>query len=41
MLVSLWGAGAIDQVAALSLINIALVAAGLAAALRFGVRLHE
>ncbi|MDQ6620512.1 MAG: iron ABC transporter permease [Pseudomonadota bacterium] len=41
MLVSLWGAGAIDQVAALSVINIALVAAGLAVALRFGVRLHE
>jgi iron(III) transport system permease protein len=41
MLVSLWGAGAIDQVAALSLINIGLVAAGLAVALRFGVRLHE
>ncbi len=41
MLVSLWGAGAIDQVAALSVINIALVAVGLAAALRFGVRLHE
>jgi len=41
MLVSLWGAGAIDQVAALSLINIALVAAGLGLALRFGVRLHE
>ena len=41
MLVSLWGAGAIDQVAALSLINIGLVAVGLAVALRFGVRLHE
>jgi iron(III) transport system permease protein len=41
MLVSLWGAGAIDQVAALSVINIALVAVGLAVALRFGVRLHE
>ena len=41
MLVSLWSAGAIDQVAALSLINILLVAAGLAVALRFGVRLHE
>ena len=41
MLVSLWGAGAIDQVAALSVINIALVAVGLGAALRFGVRLHE
>ena len=41
MLVSLWSAGAIDQVAALSLINIGLVAVGLAVALRFGVRLHE
>lgn len=41
MLVSLWATGAIDQVAALSLINIALVALGLAVALRFGVRLHE
>jgi len=41
MLVSLWSAGAIDQVAALSVINIALVAVGLAIALRFGVRLHE
>ena len=41
MLVSLWSAGAIDQVAALSLINIGLVAIGLAVALRFGVRLHE
>src|SRR6266849_2782899 len=41
MLVSLWSAGAIDQVAALSLINIALVAVGLGLALRFGVRLHE
>ena len=41
MLVSLWGGGAIDQVAALSVINIALVAVGLAVALRFGVRLHE
>ena len=41
MLVSLWGAGAIDQVAALSLINIGLVAAGLAVALRFGVKLRD
>ncbi|MEP7208064.1 MAG: iron ABC transporter permease [Casimicrobiaceae bacterium] len=41
MLVSLWAAGAIDQVAALSVINIALVALGLGVALRFGVRLHE
>ena len=29
------------EIAALPLINIALVAVGLAAALRFGVRLHE
>ena len=41
VLVSLWGTGAIDVVAALSLINIALVGTGLAIALRFGVRLHD
>ncbi|MGQ5524357.1 ABC transporter permease [Chitinimonas sp. PSY-7] len=41
MLVSLWAAGAIDLVAALSLINIGLVAIGLAVALRFGVKLHD
>ncbi len=41
LIVSLWGTGAIDIVAALSVINILLVAAGLTAALRFGVRLHE
>src|SRR5713226_553229 len=41
MIVSLWATGAIDIVAALSLINIVLVGTGLAVALRFGVRLHE
>ena len=40
MLVSLWATGATDLVAALSFINIALVAVGLAIALRFGVKLH-
>jgi iron(III) transport system permease protein len=34
MLVSLWSAGAIDQVAALSLINIGSLPIGLAVALR-------
>ena len=40
-LVSLWQGGAIDVVAALSLINIALVFIGLAFALRFGVKLRD
>jgi iron(III) transport system permease protein len=40
-LVSLWQGGAIDVVAALSLINILLVGVGLAIALRFGVRLRD
>ena len=40
-LVSLWQGGAIDIVAALSLINILLVGVGLALALRFGVRLRD
>lgn len=40
-LVSLWAAGAIDIVAALSFINIALVVIGLGIALRFGVKLHD
>ena len=39
--VSLWAAGAIDIVAALSLINIVLVVVGLGIALRFGVKLHD
>ncbi|MEH0887286.1 iron ABC transporter permease [Enterobacter sp. UNJFSC 003] len=41
MLVSLWAAGAIDIVAALSFINILLVVVGLGVALRFGVKLHD
>lgn len=40
-LVSLWQGGAIDVVAALSLINIVLVSIGLAFALRFGVKLRD
>ncbi|CAL8481261.1 ABC transporter permease [Caballeronia sp. S22] len=40
LLVSLWATGAVDQVAALSVINIAMVGVGLAVALRFGVKLH-
>ncbi len=40
-LVSLWQGGAIDVVAALSLVNIVLVAIGLGLALRFGVRLRD
>ena len=41
LLVSLWSTGGADMVAALSLINVVLVAAGLAVALRFGVKLHD
>jgi iron(III) transport system permease protein len=41
LLVSLWATGAADTVAALSLINVVLVAIGLTVALRFGVKLHE
>ena len=41
MLVSLWAAGAIDVVAALSFINIIMVVVGLGIALRFGVKLHD
>jgi iron(III) transport system permease protein len=40
-LVSLWQGGAIDIVAALSLINIVLVGIGLGIALRFGVKLRD
>ena len=40
-LVSLWQGGAIDIVAALSLINIVLVGVGLAIALRLGVKLRD
>ena len=41
LLVSLWATGAADTVATLSLINVVLVAIGLALALRFGVKLHD
>lgn len=41
MLVSLWASGSTDLVAALSFINISLVAIGLGVALRFGVKLHN
>ena len=41
LLVSLWGTGAADMVAALSLNNVVLVAIGLTVALRFGVKLHD
>jgi iron(III) transport system permease protein len=41
LLVSLWGTGGADMVAALSLINVVLVALGLTIALRFGVKLHD
>jgi iron(III) transport system permease protein len=41
MLVSLWAGGSTDLVAALSFINITLVAVGLGIALRFGVKLHD
>ncbi|MEO6031020.1 MAG: iron ABC transporter permease [Burkholderiaceae bacterium] len=41
LLVSLWATGGADMVAALSLINVVLVGAGLAIALRFGVKLHD
>jgi ABC-type spermidine/putrescine transport system permease subunit II len=40
-LVSLWGTGAAESVAALSFINVVLVAIGLTVALRFGVKLHD
>ncbi len=40
LIVSLWATGAIDIVAALSVVNVVLVAAGLGVALRLGVRLH-
>ena len=41
LLVSLWGTGATEMVAALSSINVVLVAVGLTVALRFGVKLHD
>ncbi len=41
LIVSLWGSGALNLIAALSVINVALIGAGLAIALRLGVRLHD
>ena len=41
MIVSMWSAGAVELVAALSFINITLVAIGLGIALRFGIKLHD
>jgi iron(III) transport system permease protein len=40
LIVSLFGTGALDLIAALSVINVLLIGAGLAVALRLGVRLH-
>jgi len=40
LIVSMWATGAVDTVAALSVVNVLLVAAGLAVALRLGVKLH-
>lgn len=40
LLVSLWGTGAVDLVSALSVVNVLMIAVGLALALRLGVRLH-
>jgi iron(III) transport system permease protein len=41
LIVSLWAGGSVDLVAALSFINIVLVAVGLGLALRFGVKLSH
>jgi len=41
LLVSMWAAGSVELVAALSFINICIVAIGLGIALRFGVKLHK
>lgn len=41
LLVSLWGTGAVDLVAALSVVNVVMIGVGLAVALRLGVRLHD
>jgi iron(III) transport system permease protein len=40
LLVSLWGAGSVDLVSALSVVNVVMIGVGLAVALRLGVRLH-
>jgi iron(III) transport system permease protein len=41
LIVSLWATGAVDTVAALSVVNIIMVGVGLVVALRLGVNLHE
>jgi iron(III) transport system permease protein len=41
LIVSLWGTGALDLIAALSLVEVLLLAVGLGAALRLGVKLHD
>jgi iron(III) transport system permease protein len=41
LMVSLWGTGAVDTVAALAVANVLLVGVGLVVALRLGVRVHE
>lgn len=41
LMVSLWAAGSIDIISALSFINILLVSAGMGIALRYGVKLHD
>jgi iron(III) transport system permease protein len=40
LIVSLWGAGGLDLIAALSVVNVVIVCVGLSMALRLGVRLH-
>lgn len=40
LMVSLWGTGAVDLVSALAVINIVIISAGIALAIRLGVRLH-
>jgi iron(III) transport system permease protein len=40
LIVSLWGTGALDLISALSVVNVVLIGAALAIALRLGVRLH-
>lgn len=41
LMVSLWAAGSIDIISALSFINILLVSVGMGIALRYGVKLHD
>jgi len=40
LIVSLWGTGALDLIAALSVVNVLLIGAGLGLALRLGIRVH-